>query len=55
MSIETAEKLYATKTLSPRAGHYRRCIEAMRSMIKTVKDHAATKTLPQWAVDVIKA
>jgi len=52
VSIETAEDWPATKTLLQRAGHCLRCIEAMSSMVKTVKDHAAAKTSSQWTANV---
>ena len=28
------------------------CSEAMSCVVKTVKDHVATKTLPQWAANI---
>jgi hypothetical protein len=28
------------------------CSEAMSSVVKTVKDHAATKTSPQWTANI---
>ncbi|MCJ7559197.1 hypothetical protein MUO79_01085 [Candidatus Bathyarchaeota archaeon] len=43
------------KTLPQWAGHCLRCIEAMSSMVKTVKGHVAAKTSPQWAANVFKA
>ena len=55
ISIKTAENWYAPKTLPPRAGHNRRCREAMSSTVKTVKDPAAIKKLPHWTVDAFKA
>jgi hypothetical protein len=52
VSIKTAEKSIRAKDSASMGCSLDCCSEAMSCVVQTVKDHVATKTLPQWTANI---